>query len=290
MERTRYTKMTRCHGDYGHVRQPTNNVRLLFLVALSVGLVCAGCGRTGKQSFTEAGVRSSIVLGMRQEQVEEIFGRPALLTRTSDGRTMAIYQIAESLLPETFQHTFTGFSLYYTNRHVERWFPTYSDRATANGASELRQRVPRTNDIVAGPADNDSSREEVSIYAVSETELEGGTAVNIPTLSLVGYIRQNPDLSIRKLESVGKGNEFIGGSGVDRQVTVITVGLLSGDARVFQNLTERHLGERLLIILRQSPVAAPYVTVPISGGKFSIPCGSEQDCDSLVRRLQKLLN
>jgi preprotein translocase subunit SecD len=100
----------------------------------------------------------------------------------------------------------------------------------------------------------------------------------------LGYVRKDPELSFRRVESVTKADVEMGSS--TRKAIIVT--LAKSDTTELEDFTRQHLGQRVVILFAGTPIDAPRITEPLVGGKFSLTCTNDTQRDDLLQRLQAI--
>lgn len=276
---------------------PGNRTLRRYWALLSLGrasvLVCLcwlsfGCHKPRPQEFSEQEVQRALSPGTHRQTVEKTFGKPVLVRLKKDGSTMAIYTWSENITIAEFEDKFTGFDVHYTNNFVDRWSPIYSTKFRASSVTGTDRAPVQLSDVVEDGRPSGPASGVISFYCVSESATEGTSFLNTPSLPNVGFIKERPDLEIRTIKTAARGSITKNSQGKQQQVPVIMIDLLRDDAETMARLTEKHIGERLLITVDGSPVSAPFIIVPI-GSSFNFPCRDEKHQDELMQQLQKLV-
>jgi hypothetical protein len=127
----------------------------------------------------------------------------------------------------------------------------------------------------------------VSVFVVSEEEVENGRFIDTPDFPKLGYVGPKPDLTIARLEEV----DFlvITESGQSRPAIIIT--LRTEDAEKFAALTERAVMNKTLLMVGEMPLTAPTVTNPMRAAqarRLQFTCPSQGAQTEIGNELRKL--
>jgi preprotein translocase subunit SecD len=140
---------------------------------------------------------------------------------------------------------------------------------------------------------------QLTFHIISEAKIDGGRFIDTPALPKVGYIGSSPDLTVTRLREVFAQKEAgyaITGetNGTHRVVPShpprsLAVQLQPEDAKRFEELTERALNKRLLVMFGGEVLSAPWVRAPIGGGSFTVSFHSEAELKKTENGLKKLI-
>jgi hypothetical protein len=143
----------------------------------------------------------------------------------------------------------------------------------------------------------------LSFYVLSEEKLAGGRFIDTAAIPKAGYIGPVADLVITNLLDVypqqsapfsimvdTNGNRTVVTNAARPALTIV---LPPEEAKRFGALTERAVGKRLLVVVGNKPVTAPYIMTPIETGSMSIEFGQEfgeqSEVDKVERDLKELI-
>jgi preprotein translocase subunit SecD len=132
------------------------------------------------------------------------------------------------------------------------------------------------------------------VYIVTQEAGAGLHMADFAAFPKLGYIADKPDLTISQLEGVSFGVSMARPAGStekpkeDRRSLVLR--LTTKDAEALKQLTSKHLGARLLMLLNDDPLFAPVIRTPSAGESVYItpPLGS--DTEKLKARLETLVH
>ena len=68
----------------------------------------------------------------------------------------------------------------------------------------------------------------------------------------------------------------------------ICISLKEQDAKAFETLTSQNIGKRILLMINHSPVAAPRVMCPISGGEMQIDLGDKEKAEEAMAMIKQM--
>jgi hypothetical protein len=138
----------------------------------------------------------------------------------------------------------------------------------------------------------------LAFYSVSAQQIEG-RFVDTPSLPKLGYISRTADLLITNIAAVDHQKLpdyaiMIDTNGNETQVPSpsppsLAVRLHSEDAKRFAELTKRAINKRLLVMLGDKHLIAPWVRAPIETGSFLIPFDSPEELARTEYDLKKLI-
>ena len=133
----------------------------------------------------------------------------------------------------------------------------------------LQQNLPAVKAILAEPAAQELIPDEVEFIFTSKAEGTPGSEYY-----LLYLVRTEPEMtggSVRTADvSIGQSVEYLG-------QPIVNFETLSDSARIFRNVTGRHIGERLAIVLDGAVYSAPVIQSKIMNGRSIITGSSTQD-------------
>ena len=121
----------------------------------------------------------------------------------------------------------------------------------------------------------------LSFYTVSEEKIDGGRLIDTADFPKLGYISAVPDLVITQLEEVIADT---GATGPE-----ISIMMRPEDAKKFEALTERIVMKKILLMLGDKPLIAPWVQAPISTPSLLLTLGKNTNNMEVEDELKKLL-
>jgi hypothetical protein len=127
----------------------------------------------------------------------------------------------------------------------------------------------------------------LSIYIVSQEEVEGGRLIDTPDFPKLGYIGPTPDLVITKLETVGTNTS--GQPGQPRPGVVIM--LRAEDAQKFATLSEKAVMKKVLFMVGDTPLTALGVMSPLDAAQtrsLQLALTNQADQTRIENELRKL--
>jgi hypothetical protein len=238
-----------------------------------------------RQNPTESEVRRVVIIGATKEQVVQAFGTPFEENITSNGMDIAVYVFRFRMddLTAGWTSRFSGFEVYYTNDIVIGWDPAYSELNLPTWITSSNSTQPRTSGL------HNKASSEISFYLVSDLKLTNGMYVDTPRLPKLGYIPNHANFTVRHLQSIDEGivSSSIDGKEIDNHI--ISISLTKKDAQLFEDLTSKNIGDRILIMVDNKPIIAPRIYSPINNGKFDIIHLDENELQELKGKLETLV-
>ena len=226
-------------------------------------LALVGCGQdTSKtqsrqtsqatRTYTEDELDKLITPGMSIADITNRFGLPGSAIQVTEHIVLLTYSFPEAISPKQRLHL-TGFGVDIKDGKVARWSPVTGESGKPQGlfGEQLFELF-----IVNGNLTN----------ALNAFESEGGTKAD--------SLKVSP-------QTIFKAKIFAGKSGSEGpgEKTVILV-VNEEDAPKLQGLTEKHVGERTLLVHRGNVVAAPTITVPVTSRQFMFTVKGSQFLDN----------
>jgi len=146
--------------------------------------------------------------------------------------------------------------------------------------------------------ENQQTNEPLRFFVVSEVKTETGRYIDTEKLPKVGYVAAKPDLEITQLDSVtlefAKRSVTLTNQNAQQQFKyekrpTFRVGLLPQDKQRFANFTEKHLLERIVIMIGDRPLIAPKIVARIDAPSFQIDVLDKNDVEAIHASLNKLV-
>ena len=124
---------------------------------------------------------------------------------------------------------------------------------------------------------------QLQVYIAEKDARPGLHQANFSGFADLGYIPDKPDLIISKLESVTFAPSRAQpaapkrGDNVIEDRTTLVLQLTKSDADALQQLTSKHISDRLLVLLNDEPLFAPEIRTPSIGQSVYIqpPAGAK---------------
>jgi hypothetical protein len=130
-------------------------------------------------------------------------------------------------------------------------------------------------------------------FIVSEVPIPGGHYVDTPALPKLGYISNAPSLVVTGLQSVAKDTgrtiTYYNGKKEEGVRPGVTVQLLTVDGSRFAELTRQNVGHRVLLMLGDRPLVAPFVQSPVEAGSLTVTVHEQKEADNLLTELKKFV-
>ena len=138
----------------------------------------------------------------------------------------------------------------------------------------------------------------LQVYCVSSEPKPGWRYFNSSAFPQLGYIATGPDMSISRIKSVSiqktpDRSAIIHRDGSqevhEEEVSRLVVEFVPDDARRFQELTKRHLNERVLWLLGNEELFAPIIRMPIEDSSVAISVRPGLNLENIKAQLEKLI-
>jgi preprotein translocase subunit SecD len=139
----------------------------------------------------------------------------------------------------------------------------------------------------------EEKQSQLQVYIAEKDARPGLHQANYPTFPNLGYIPDKPDLIISKLEGVSFAPLQIPGvkpgesKAEDRMTLVIQ--LTKTDADSLNELTKKHISDRLLILLNDEPLIAPEIRTPSTGQSIYIHAARGMNASEIKSKLESLV-
>jgi len=152
--------------------------------------------------------------------------------------------------------------------------------------------------LSAAPLVHAGDQPVLGFYVVSSQPRAGLHYYDSPAFPKIGYIADKPDLLISQLKSVSIGtyrdrSTIVHADGSSEQSNEdrpsLVIHLTTTDANAFEDLTGAHLGERLLLMLENEPLFAPFIREKISTQPIQVGLRIGVDPEKLKRSLESLV-
>jgi hypothetical protein len=216
--------------------------------------------------------------GTPRELVLNTFGTPLDESNAGVSRRCLTYSslIAGRDLPD--ENHYVGFQVILSNDVVVGWVPVL----TAEAPRGSFRPEPVDRERVAGlpAAASLSQSNALSLFVVSDTAPLRGRYVDTERFPKLGYVRETPDLSVKSVVSVTRRRSESG-------QPLVVIELTSKDAATLQQFTAANVHRRMLVMLGEQPIAAPYILVPIDTGSLVIQCRNQEEVNAVYRVLSR---
>ena len=142
---------------------------------------------------------------------------------------------------------------------------------------------------------NACEKAQLNIYIASKEAQPGLREANVKAFPKLGYVAEKPDLTISELEGVSYGPPKVPlgvdprKANADEDTTVLVLQLTQHDAEVLNQLTSKHIGDRLLVLLNDDPLFAPEIRTPSTGHSVYITPPMGTDTDKIKAKLDTLV-
>ena len=136
---------------------------------------------------------------------------------------------------------------------------------------------------------------DLQVYIAEKTERPGLRAANFQGLTNLGHISNKPDLVISKLEEVSfpqsriQASSAKSGTAAIEDRTALVLKLTKSDADALSELTKKHIGDRLLVLLNNEPLFAPEISTPSIGQEVYIQPPTGTNVSEIKTKLETLV-
>ena len=151
-----------------------------------------------------------------------------------------------------------------------------------------------------GHSATDATNDSLSFYIVSAEKIDGGRYIDTLDFPKVGYIAAKPDLVIVRLVAVSETVTHSSIVNIDKDGKqtetplpdrpALDVKILPEDAQKFEALTKRAVGERVLLMLGDTPILAPTIHMPISTQSLHLTFAEHGNQKMIEDELKKLVH
>jgi len=142
----------------------------------------------------------------------------------------------------------------------------------------------------------DSHQSSLAFYVVHEKTVEGGRFIDTKQFPKLGFIGQRPDLALTEVEAVtgartgtivmDKG-KAVGLS--ENHENALRVTLRPEDGRKFEELTRKNIGSRIVLMLGETPLIAPFVMEATTSPDIQITFPTAHDMQKVEQELRRLV-
>ncbi len=203
------------------------------------------------------------------------------------GAEMLVYQKPELQHNVPTRFAYSGFSVMLTNGKVAQVGASHYSVTTNRWFGSSQAQEVNTNKA-ASQTYNTNLTASIVIHVVSDEAFPGGRHLDTKLLPKNSYIRDQPDLVVKAIKEVTRGQEVFGaGSNDFREILAVT--LTEADAKRLARLTEQSVGQRVLISVGTEPVSAPVVQIPIQTGRFTLVVQTAEDASRIFEQLRGLI-
>jgi len=135
----------------------------------------------------------------------------------------------------------------------------------------------------------------LNVYIAAKEAGPGLREANVSAFPNLGYVAENPDLTVSKLKGVSYGPPRLVAAGPKTEKptedrTVIVLQLTRDDADALNKLTSAHIGDRLLVLLNDDPLFAPEIRTPSIGQSVYITPPRGTDTLKIKAKLDTLVS
>lgn len=135
---------------------------------------------------------------------------------------------------------------------------------------------------------------QLQVYIAEKEARPGLQQANFSGFKALGYIPDKPDLIISKLEKVTFAPSQIQtagpkpSEGVKDDRTTLVLQLTKSDADALSELTKKHIGDRLVVLLNNEPLFAPEIRTPSIGESVYVRPPPGADTSGIKAKLETL--
>jgi hypothetical protein len=264
-------------------------------VALVLAVFFVGCGSKDKDAtgnsvtkrFTldETNLSTIIHLGMSREALITKLGEPLGTTDVEGGYIAYDYLFEVSDWEGPRRSVVAGVSVFLKNDKVAEWKPIHQMVGGYRKGDTPVQIEPRRSAEGQVPSDS-----HLTFWLLSDQPTEGGRYIDTERLPKLGFIPKEPSLRIVRLKGLLQRREITSNAKNEEvENPVLGIELVAEDAPSFEKLTRETQGKRVLMMVGETPVIAPMMSVVITGGKLQLPWGNAQDFNDVRDKLAELL-
>jgi len=134
-----------------------------------------------------------------------------------------------------------------------------------------------------------STNAPLGFYVVSQIKMEGGKLIDTPQFPHLGYVAATPDLALTRLKAVALDPSQDRTVPAAAEHPVIIVTIYPEDADKLTMLTKNSIGQRILLMLGDTPLLAPHIRSPLTTMRFKLTCGKASDEPVIEAGLKKLV-
>lgn len=132
-----------------------------------------------------------------------------------------------------------------------------------------------------------------NVYIAEKEARTGLREANITAFPNLGYVPEKPDLVISRIENVSFAQARIpgpdSGSKTIEDRTQLVLKLKPKDAEALNQLTSKHISDRLLVLLNDEPLVAPEIRTPSIGQDVYITPPHGTDTSQIKAKLETLV-
>ncbi len=172
-----------------------------------------------------------------------------------------------------------GVVVLITNGCVSKWGCSYRD---------LSPEPNPTSSELLFSAKESSNHISLRCFVVKSQQIPQGRFVDTDRFPKLGYIPNQPDLTITNVSSVKLDQyDIVGTEGRSSTSWSFRFTFESSDTPRLEALTDKNIAERLLIMIGDEPVIAPVIVTPIANGLFEIKCKDRAMMEFVKKQLAK---
>ena len=136
---------------------------------------------------------------------------------------------------------------------------------------------------------------DLQVFIAEKDARPGLHAANFKGLTNLGQIPDKPDLVISELEKVSfpqsriQSSSAKSGTAAIEDRTALVLKLTKSDADALSELTKKHIGDRLLVLLNNEPLFAPEISTPSIGQEVYIQPPTGTNASEIKTKLETLV-
>jgi hypothetical protein len=224
-----------------------------------------------------ADLRAILVKGITTNEIKAKFGNPKWQD-TMDDRIFWYYNLTPFPADDEMRGTYViGLKLEVSNQYVPQWRCIYAGGLAPNTVLNKQSLIDETNDNHALT---------LKFFTVYDNPVEQGRFVDTKEFPKLGYIGKLPALTIDKLGELTVEQQRSDAPDMQNQsVWVLNFSLDEQFISPLRDLTETNLGNKLLIMVGDEPIATPTIVTPVEDGRFQIKCQDEAVVNTVKKQL-----
>jgi len=263
-------------------------IRLGAILALSLGsyfglcLLCTPAQSTNHPFLsylvTFEQVSNVVKKGVSREAVIKAFGEPPFGGEKISNLEFAdIYPMEMPKRLADFKDGFAGFQVRYLSNRVESWSPIVSNPIVLTTNKTPFESIKGVGNI-----------KDIAFHVVYDMNdpSPGWRYIDTTAFPHLGSIRTNADFVTQNIPLVEMTEANLVPSSAGRQFD-ITIYLADSQTNTFANLMTRYSGKKLVMMVDNEPIAAPYILEPITDGRVSLSFRGRNQAEEVIKRLSK---
>lgn len=233
-------------------------------------------GKMVLESLSEESLGRVLRVGMSKIAVKELLGEPFSEMKIDNGGVCFDYFYTHAIESQSSPAAIAGVSVFFQANGVSRWAPILR----AGSVHTERKNVPAD----AKPVKDRGVAGFCSLWVLADDPADGWRYIDTAEFPKLGYISSRANLEFKQIKSLEevtfrnpeKGNV----PGYE-----LLVGLTDEDAIKLKEFTAANPRRRILVMVGDRPIFAPYIVAPVTTGLLRIP----YDDLSALKRSKDLL-